>query len=1048
MEMYNSVGCKDGILNALQVDQSVGLESSNQVDIENRTKQFGNNAAPDIQEKGIWEFIVESLDDKMLRILLAASGVSLVIGILHEGIAKGWIEGTAIFFAVFIVVSITSFNNWSKEKQFTALNRENQKKNVTVKRDHKEIKEISVYDLLVGDLLNLTIGQVVPVDGIIIKGTISMDESAMTGESERFKKSCNFEKGTTPFIVSGTQVVDGQGQMVVCAVGPNSQMGKSKQIMGGENEKTALELKLEKLADMIGNLGFLSAVCIGSIIIIKAIVTKLVNHQSLFSSDLIDSLINAFIIAVTVIVVAIPEGLPMAVTISLAYSVKKMKDEQNLVRHLEASEIMGNVNNVCTDKTGTLTEGKMSLRNMFLGDKNYKSNDNDKMIAKTENIFLRSVINSKNENTFVQRVNGKLVATGNFTECAIIQYVIDKKLYKDDLKEASGLLGLLPFKSDYKFEAHIFRKNDNNVYMLYMKGAPENIFKSCSQYLSCTGEFKPFNEEAEKVFLDKQEEFAEAAQRTLAVAYREITVKEFDAANKINEPLSFEFFMSVINNLKLTAMLGIADAPRTDVKGAIVSCGKAGVLVRMVTGDNIKTAIAISKDVGILNPYEVEQAKARVKRQETSGKKRKENPENLDYLTTEQDEDPHSILAMEGSEFRIITGGYRRIDNPDGEEDEKNTFELVSPFNFEKYTKNLKVIARASPEDKFLLVLGLKKLGNIVAVTGDGTNDAPALKKSDVGFAMGIRGTDIAKEASDIILLNDSFSSIITAMKFGRNVYDCIRKFLQFQLTTNLVAVFMTLIGGIVLNDSPLNAIQMLWVNLIMDSFASLALATEYPTDDILLRKPYPKGESILTSYMIINILTQGVFQIIVLLFIIFYGDFFFMVESDRELTHYQWPDDKGYHFTIFFHIFVLMQVFNSINARKLRKSQINVFDGIFTNIFYIIIQLFIIFGQIFMVQYGGRALRTRPLSFPQHFSCIIISSISLAICYSIKTLDFDFDGEGKTLTSDAGIQAGGPGLQKKPSLGFYRKKSSSVGVKNLSSTYQKVIKSYRLKTE
>jgi len=1060
LEMYNSIGGKDGLFQELAVDPVVGLESTNEKDISYRSKIFQTNAEPEIKEKGIIEFIYEALEDKMLRILLAASAVSLVIGVLHEGLAKGWIEGTAIFFAVFVVVSITSFNNWSKEKQFAALNRENQKKNVTVKRDHKEIKEISVYELLVGDILNLAIGQVVPVDGILVKGAVTIDESAMTGESELYKKTCGGDKTIEPFIMSGTQVVDGQGQMVVCAVGVHSKMGKSRAIMSEQSDKTALEEKLEKLADMIGNLGFLSAIFIGLIILIKAIVIKLANGESLFSSDILDSLINAFIISVTVIVVAIPEGLPMAVTISLAYSVKKMKDENNLVRHLEASEIMGNVNNVCTDKTGTLTEGKMSLRNIFVGGQTYKSirqTDDEEMKGKSLDLFLRSVVNSKNENTFVQKVNGKLTATGNFTECAIIQYLIDNKLYTEELKEKSGLLGLLPFKSDYKFEAHLFNKNDEKTYKIYLKGAPEFVFQYCSQYMTKTGEFKPFNEEGKKLFLAKQEEFADMAMRTLLVTYREVTAKEYEAAIKKNEPLSLEFFMCLIRDLKITAMLGIADAPRADVKGAIKSCGEAGVLVRMVTGDNISTAIAISRDVGILSPYEAQQAKERVKRQEENAKKNQFKPEvkpdNLEYLTTEQDDDSNNILAMEGSEFRRITGGYRRIENPSDEED-KNAYELVSPFNFEKYTKNLKVIARASPEDKFLLVLGLKKQNNIVAVTGDGTNDAPALKKSDVGFAMGIRGTDIAKEASDIILLNDSFSSIVTAIKFGRNVYDCIRKFLQFQLTTNVVAVFMTLIGGIVLNDSPLNAIQMLWVNLIMDSFASLALATEYPTDEILKRKPYPKDESILTSYMIINIITQAIFQIIVLMFIIFQGDFFFMVNSDRELTHYEWPEDKGFHFTIFFNIFVFMQVFNSINARKLRKSEENVFDGILSNMFYVVIQAFIVVSQIFMIQYGGRALRTRPLTFFQHFFCILISSLSLVVCYAIKKMKFSVDGE-EIKTSEAGIQADfvrAIGKRKHSvkvsgELGFV-KKSSNISGKNVGGASFHTKRSYVLKTE
>jgi magnesium-transporting ATPase (P-type) len=456
--------------------------------------------------------------------------------------------------------------------------------------------------------------------------------------------------------------------------------------------------------------------------------------------------------------------------------------------------------------------------------------------------------------------------------------------------------------------------------------------------------------------------------------------------------------------------------PKKDVKEAIQKCQKAGVTVRMVTGDNIDTAIKIALSVDILKTQEANiaaefkkniEAKRCLKSQliekvKSSLDTNKGNANIFSNLLKIKDvvyiESP---FAMEAEDFLREYGGHydenskqsatadENASSSQEKEKEKVTFKLKNPNQFAKLTKNLLVLARARPEDKNILVRGLKVLGNVVAVTGDGSNDAPALRNSDVGFSMGIRGTDIAKDASDIILLDDSFSSVVTAIKYGRNVYDCIRKFIQFQLTTNIVAVFMTLLGGIILKDSPLNAIQMLWVNLIMDSFASLALATEPPSDDLLQRKPYPKDSNIITKMMLINIVSQAIFQIVVLSIIIMYGDVLFDVPSDRNLTHFVWNNKNGYHFTIFFNIFVFLQVFNSINARKLRKSEHNVFLGIFNNYLYILVQGIIVLGQILMVTFGGRALRVHALSFGQHLGCILIGSLSLIVGYLIKQLPF-----------------------------------------------------------
>ncbi len=568
---------------------------------------------------------------------------------------------------------------------------------------------------------------------------------------------------------------------------------------------------------------------------------------------------------------------------------------------------------------------------------------------------------------------GQKILNGDMTEKALFTY-----LKEDNYQLTGDRKGkyVLPFKSDYKYMMNIFQTD--NGYVLYAKGAPERVSPFFEKYRVKGGSEENFEDHKDDL-TNKQAEFAEDSMRTLIFGYKNLTEEEITKAREENPEDDLAFFNALAKGLCYAFMVGIRDDNREDVPEAIKKCHHAGIIVRMVTGDNINTAVAISKDVGIIEPNQSTECKniAAYYRKYVA-----EKPEDAQRGVT-QGECP---IALEGEIFRVICGGISKEKGKDGDLDIK----LNNREAFKHTVARLRVIARASPEDKFILVFGLKELGNIVAVTGDGTNDAPALKQAHVGFAMGIRGTDIAKDAADVVLLDDSFSSIVTACKYGRNIYDCIRKFVQFQLTTNVVAVFMTFLGGIILKDSPLNAIQMLWVNLIMDSFASLALATEDPTDALLDRKPYSRDASILTPMMLLNIFSQSIFQIIVLTVIIFYGDYIFGVPSDRDLEHFTWNNVNGYHFTIFFNIFVYMQVFNSINARKLQKTEYNVFSGIMGNWLYLLIQTIILVGQVILVTFGGRAVRTHALSVTQHCHCLLIASMTLVWGFFVKLLPID----------------------------------------------------------
>ena len=977
-------------------DLEKGLDSNNKNDLEWREKKWGNNHLPPEKENSILAHIIECFEDPTLRVLLAASIVSLIIGILKDGIRSGWIEGTAIFFAVFIVVSISSYMNYQEAEQFLKLNRETKLKRVIVIRNGVE-KDISIEDILVGDVLKLRIGDIINVDGFVINdGKIGMDESPVTGESDVMWKEDKFElkgsKYTCPFVFSGSQVVDGYGNMLVAAVGDKTFEGSNKALMnssGGKSDDdeegedanlTPLKKQLNDLANLIGDLGYIMAFLIGGVLLIKETTIRVMAGLPIMAYEELDIVVNAFIIAVTVIVVAIPEGLPMAVTIALAYSVDKMKNEHNLVKHLDKSEAMGNVNNVCTDKTGTLTLGEMRIAALYLENKVYKLTNNEF----PEDNLREYVFNSFWKNmTCVETVDPKdetkTILNGDMTEKAIYNYLKEQKYKMEGNRKGDFVL---PFKSDYKYMISIYKDGDD--YIAYLKGAPDRLVKFFGKIQIENGKIDDFENYNQK-FVDQQAAFAEDSMRTLAFAYKKITKEELETALSNHPDKDLEFFNELCQNATFSILVGIRDNNRPDVPNAIAKCHHAGIIVRMVTGDNINTAIAIAKDVGIIEPMEATDCKRLAKyyrdvvENDKSGKA---------ALGVKEGETP---IAIEGEIFRVICGGITKKQN-----DKTGELEVIlnNREAFKHTVKRLKVIARASPEDKYILVFGLKELGNIVAVTGDGTNDAPALRQAHVGFAMGIRGTDIAKDAADIVLLDDSFSSIVTACKYGRNVYDCIRKFVQFQLTTNIVAVFMTFLGGIILKDSPLNAIQMLWVNLIMDSFASLALATEDPSDSLLDRKPYSREASILTPMMKLNIISQAIFQISVLTVIIFYGDYLFNVPSDRQLDHFTWNNVNGYHFTIFFNIFVYMQVFNSINARKLQKDEYNVFTGIFGNWLYIMIQTIIIVGQVILVTFGGRAVRTHALTLNQHMHCLGIAACTLVWGFFVKLLPIDVSEE------------------------------------------------------
>ncbi|XP_074057406.1 plasma membrane calcium-transporting ATPase 3 isoform X1 [Macrotis lagotis] len=983
-KIQETYGDVSGLCKRLKTSPTEGL-SDNVTDLEKRRQIYGQNFIPPKKPKTFLQLVWEALQDVTLIILEIAAIISLGLsfyappgeqsdacgnvsaGAEDEGEAEaGWIEGAAILLSVICVVLVTAFNDWSKEKQFRGLqSRIEQEQKFQVIRKGQVI-QVPVAELVVGDIAQIKYGDLLPADGVLIQGNdLKIDESSLTGESDHVRKAVDKD----PMLLSGTHVMEGSGRMVVTAVGVNSQTGiiftllgasgeeeekkekkakkqdgavamemqplksaeggemeerEKKKANGPKKEKSVLQGKLTKLAVQIGKAGLVMSAFTVVILVIYFVIYNFVIGGRTWLSNCtpvyVQYFVKFFIIGVTVLVVAVPEGLPLAVTISLAYSVKKMMKDNNLVRHLDACETMGNATAICSDKTGTLTTNRMTVVQSYVGDTHYKEiPDPTNLNPKILDLLVHAIsINSAYTTKVLppEKEGGLPRQVGNKTECALLGFVLDLKQdfqpVRDQIPEQK-LYKVYTFNSVRKSMSTVICMPDGG-FRLFSKGASEILLKKCTNILNSNGELRSFRPRDRDEMVKKIiEPMACDGLRTICIAYRDFSAGQ--------EP-EWDNETEIVGELTCIAVVGIEDPVRPEVPEAIRKCQRAGITVRMVTGDNINTARAIAAKCGIIQPGE-------------------------------------DFLCLEGKEFN------RRIRNEKGE---------IEQDRLDKVWPKLRVLARSSPTDKHTLVKGIidSTIGEqrqVVAVTGDGTNDGPALKKADVGFAMGIAGTDVAKEASDIILTDDNFSSIVKAVMWGRNVYDSISKFLQFQLTVNVVAVIVAFTGACITQDSPLKAVQMLWVNLIMDTFASLALATEPPTESLLLRKPYGRDKPLISRTMMKNILGHAIYQLTVIFTLLFAGEVMFDIDSGRNAPLHSPPSE---HYTIIFNTFVLMQLCNEINARKIHGER-NVFEGIFSNPIFCSIVLGTFGIQIVIVQFGGKPFSCAPLTIDQWLWCLFI---------------------------------------------------------------------------
>ncbi|EPY53190.1 vacuolar calcium transporting P-type ATPase P2 type [Schizosaccharomyces cryophilus OY26] len=956
----------------LEKTSSAGNQKSTELpDNCDRIHYYGANVLPEHDSKGLIRLMLEAFKDKVLILLSIAAVISLALG-LYQTFGQPpnidpitgkpeprveWVEGVAIIVAIVIVVTVGGVNDWQKELQFKKLNAKVSNFDVQVLRDGA-VQSTSVFKVLTGDILFVEAGNVVPVDGVLIESNnLVLDESAMTGETDATKKvdanvalsrtkpETEYDKKADPYLISGTTVLEGNGKLLVTAVGVNSFNGRTSMAMRTEGQVTPLQLRLSRVADAIAKLGGAASVLLFVILLIEFLAHLKSNSTSSKSKG--QEFLQILIVSVTLLVVAVPEGLPLAVTLALAFATNRMQRDNNLVRHLQACETMGTATNICSDKTGTLTENRMTVVAGGFGtdlvffnsseetptgvdsnsDKSkFEEAESSPYVIKRlspelKDLLLYSVTVNSTCRQLFDDSSEKPKFIGSKTETALLDMAVNDLGLEDadKLRNRTEIVQFFSFSSDRKASGALYKKEGD--YLFVVKGMPEKVLQQSKSVITGTSldevqEIEPKRDYFQQMVTG----YAKRSLRTLGFCYRKFSSWPPEGIKVNNEdsnnPLKWE---DLFQDMTFLAFFGIMDPLRADIPIAVKVCQGAGVVVRMVTGDNIITAKSIASQCGIITP---------------------------------------DGTSMEGPEFRSLS--------------EERRLEVLP---------KLDVLARSSPLDKQLLIEGLQKLGNVVAVTGDGTNDAPALKKANVGFSMGRSGTEVAKEASDIILMDDNFSSIVKAIAWGRTVNDAVKKFLQFQITVNITAVFLTIISAVASSDqtSVLTAVQLLWVNLIMDTLAALALATDPPMPEVLERAPEDPKASLFTFDMWKMIIGQSIYQLAVTLVLHFAGN---------QLFHYS--DKTNDMKTIVFNTFVWLQLFNELNNRRL-DNKLNIFERINHNFLFVGIFLVVAGIQVVIVFFGGAAFSVTRIDGKGWAISIIFGVISIPLGALIRCIPNEF---------------------------------------------------------
>ena len=839
----------------------------------------GKNVLTPPQRTSLWKLYLDKYRDPIIQILLVAAFVSLILAFIE----KNFMETIGIFVAVFLATTVGFYFERDAAKKFNLLTALSEEQPVKVRRNGK-VMEIPRHDVVVGDVVLVEVGDEVPADGeLIVCNDLQMNESTLTGEPVTEKSLEGGGDGAYPrnIILRSTMVMNGRGEFVVTAVGDATEIGKvAKKSTEQTSVETPLHMQLDKLAKMISKVGSVVSVAAFFIFLIHDILTNPAwgGKDYFYMAEIV---LKYFMMAVTLIVMAVPEGLPMAITLSLALNMRRMLKSNNLVRKLHACETMGAVTVICTDKTGTLTQNKMQVSALEL-------KQGDETLLDTA-IALNST---------AELNDGKPI--GNPTESALLLWLDAQGKDYEELRKQVNVLKQLPFSTERKMMATL-AEVDGETY-LFVKGAPEIVMKKCI-----------IEDRMQRQSAEELDEWQHKAMRTLAFAYKKIETSIMRTSRTSTAEV---VALLDANDLQLQAIAAIADPIRPDVPAAVQECRHAGIEVKVVTGDTAATAMEIGKQIGVFE----------------------DEPENIGA--------DGSLTSLDQ---QMITG---------------EQWEALSDEEAYERAKDIRVMSRARPTDKQRLVAMLQKRGEVVAVTGDGTNDAPALHYAHVGLSLG-SGTSVAKEASDMTLLDDSFKSIANAVMWGRSLYRNLQRFLFFQLVVNVAALLLVLGGSVIGTEMPLTVTQILWVNLIMDTFAALALASLPPSHEVMKEKPRKASDFIINKSIGFGILFCGIVFFLVM--------FALLVYCERR--------GKGgvdvHELTMFFTTFVMIQFWNLFNAKAL-MSHHTAFRHFLKDKGMILVLVLVLVGQWIIVTFGGEMFRTTPLSL--HEWLLIIGSTSVVL--------------------------------------------------------------------